>query len=228
MAGLFERLRDWLQMHVNGRVLAILMVGLAALAFYVGCSYDDWGADKGALTPVKATAEVTDPEATEADAASTTDAATPAEAAEVVVHVAGAVAKPGVYTLPGSARVDDAVRAAEATAEADLSLINLAEKLTDGQKIVVPKAGEAAATTDAPTAGTATATASGKTADDLININTATAEELEELPGIGEVRAEAIISHRETNGPFKAIENLQDVSGIGEKTYEKIASSVTV
>ena len=140
-------------------------------------------------------------------------------AGELVVDVAGMVHRPGVYRFPPGDRVIDAVdRAGGALAHADLSLINLAAVLIDGQQIVVPKQGAGGA------AGTVTAPGGAS----VVNINTADATALEALPGIGEVLAAAIVQYRAQHGPFTAIEQLQDVSGIGPATFADIKDQVTV
>lgn len=213
----FMRLRDWMDDHLNWKILGIVLLVVAVLAFCGGNAYQDWRAQGEGLTLVKDSAE--------ADASDTSASAENAPASgEVVVHVTGAVNAPGVYTLPADARVDDAVRAAGATAEADLSQLNLAQKLADGQKITVPAVGASA-----DTGGEATAAASGDSGGSaLVNINTATLEELETLPSIGEVRAQAIITYRETNGGFRTIDDIKEVSGIGEKIFADIAPYITV
>lgn len=210
----FARLREWAEAHLTWKTLGIAVVAVAVLAFCGGNAYQDWRAQGEGLTLVKE--ESAAPETGEAS--ETASAETPTE---VVVHVTGAVNAPGVFTLPGDARVDDAVRAAGATADADLSQLNLAQKLTDGQKIVVPKAGE---TPPATSADGGTSDGDGA----LINLNTASQAELETLPSIGEVRAQAIIDYRETNGGFKSIEELKEVSGIGEKIFADVSPHITV
>ncbi len=118
----------------------------------------------------------------------------------VVVHVSGAVRDPGLVSLVGPARVADAVRAAGgATSAADLSAINLASPVADGDQIVVPAVGER-----------------GEAGDGLIDLNRATAQDLIRLQGIGPVLAERIVAHREEHGPFDSVEALLDVPGIGE------------
>jgi competence protein ComEA len=138
-------------------------------------------------------------------------ATTPAaETGEVVVAVAGKVARPGLVRLPAGSRVDDAVRAAGgALPGADVALLNLARKLVDGEQVLVgvdPPAGAPAA----PTAGPA---ASG-----LVNLNTATAADLDALPGIGPVLAQRIVQWRSEHGRFARVEQLREVTGIGEAT----------
>lgn len=213
----FMRLRDWLEDHLNWKILGMVLLIVAVLAFCGGNAYQDWRAQGEGLTLVKESEDTTaaDTSASEENAA--------AASGEVVVHVTGAVSAPGVYTLPSDARVDDAVRAAGATAEADLSQLNLAQKLADGQKITVPAIGSVSGSE-----GTATTPADASSDGALVNINTASLEELETLPSIGEVRAQAIITYRETNGGFRTIEELQEVSGIGEKIFADVAPYITV
>lgn len=143
--------------------------------------------------------------------------------ATVVVHVDGAVASPGVYELPAGSRANDAVSAAGGLAEgADTTALNLAAELADGEKIYVPLEGEGAAAPQTPSSAGA-ADAGGP-----VNLNTATAEELDELPGIGEATAQAILEDREANGPFASPEDLMRVSGIGEKKFERLEGLVCV
>lgn len=215
----FMRLRDWLEDHLNWKILGMVLLIVAVLAFCGGNAYQDWRAQGEGLTLVKESEDTTaaDTSASEENAA--------AASGEVVVHVTGAVSAPGVYTLPSDARVDDAVRAAGATAEADLSQLNLAQKLADGQKITVPAIGSASTSAGE---GTTTTPADASSDGALVNINTASLEELETLPSIGEVRAQAIITYRETNGGFRTIEELQEVSGIGEKIFADVAPYITV
>lgn len=214
MLEFLARLREWVEDHVSWKVIGMALVIVAVIAFCGGNLYQEWRAEGEGLTLVKE----------EATAGETTaDSAAPENASgEVVVHVAGAVSSPGVYTLPADSRVDDAVRAAGATADADLSQLNLAQKLADGQKITVPVAGAT------PADGSSAATTADSDNGGLININTATQEELESLPSIGEVRAQAIITYREEHGGFRTIDELKEVSGIGDKIFADISPHVTV
>jgi competence protein ComEA len=142
-------------------------------------------------------------------------------ATPIIVDVAGAVRRPGVYEFVEGERVIDAIeRAGGALPKADLSLLNLAAPITDGTQILLPKTGP-------PAAGSSTIPVGGSTSG-LININTATATELEALSGIGEVLAATIVEYRTTNGPFTAIDDLLDVSGIGPATLEEIRDQITV
>lgn len=134
--------------------------------------------------------------------------------APVRVYVTGAVNRPGVYELPWGAIARDAVLVAGgARASADLARVNLAHVLRDGDQIHVPE----------PEAEITLATSTG-----LVNINAATLEELDTLPGIGPGLAQRIIDYREANGPFATIEDIMDVSGIGPSTFERMKDRLTV
>jgi competence protein ComEA len=140
-----------------------------------------------------------------------------AEPSLLMVHVAGAVKSPGVYELPDGSRVTDAVSAAGgAASDADLDALNLAALLTDGLKIYVPKVGEA------PPQNVAGEGSS------IVNLNTASAAELEELPGIGPVLAQRIIDFRTKRGRFTSVRQLMEVDGIGPKKFESLEDLVTV
>lgn len=144
----------------------------------------------------------------------------------VTVHVAGQVTSPGVYRFSPGVRVVDAVRAAGgATQDADLNAINLAAMLDDGQQIYIPAFGER------PPGGAAasSATTPGSSAPALpLDLNQATAEDLDILPGVGPSTALAIVTHRERNGPFASVEGLLEVPGIGPAKLAALAGLVTV
>ena len=141
----------------------------------------------------------------------------------VIVYVTGAVPRPGVYALPKNARVQDAISAAGGfLAEAEKSQINLAALLEDGQKLEIPYIEGASPVIATPIPDVVTSTT------ELIDINIASAEELESLPGIGPTTAQKIIEYREQNGPFLNIEDIINVSGIGPGTYERIKDLITV
>ena len=140
--------------------------------------------------------------------------------ATINVYGSGAVNKPDVYTLPLNSIVKDAIAAAGgATAEADLERINLAAHLSDQMQVDVPHQGDAAPPSNGSPSAAATA---------MININTASVEELDKLPGIGPSIAKAIIDYRTTSGPFKKIEDINEVKGIGDALYAKIKDQITV
>ncbi len=160
----------------------------------------------------------------------------------VVVHVAGAVAKPGVIRLPQGSRIDDAIAAAGGVlADGDANRLNLALVVEDGQKIYVPQHGEplaAGAETAASggagqggsgagssgTSGTGQQGASGG----KVNLNTAGAAELDALPKVGPVLAQRIVDWRKEHGPFKSVEELDAVDGVGPKMLEALLPLVTV
>lgn len=149
----------------------------------------------------------------------------------MVVHVDGMVASPGVYRLQGdSLRMDDAVKAAGGLVDgADTSRVNLAEPLSDGEKVHVPAVGEEDADEGAATEGAApTGDGTASTAEGIVNINTATAAELTALPGVGDATAAEIVRDREANGAFASVEDLMRVSGIGEKKFAKIKGKIRV
>lgn len=158
------------------------------------------------------------------------------EAPSIVVHVDGAVASPGVYTLTGSdLRINDAVSAAGGlTAEADTSSVNLAAAVSDGEKVHVPTKEEASTVQTLGSAdassGSATVSSSGTGSQttQLVNINSADSAALQTLPGVGEATAAAIIRDREANGPFSSIEDIMRISGIGEKKFAKIKDYICV
>lgn len=132
---------------------------------------------------------------------------------DLVVHVAGAVRRPGVYRMPAGSRVDDAVsRAGGASPRAELEAVNLAARLADGQQVVVPET--------APGGGGAAVT----TAEGPISLGAATVEQLEEVEGIGPVTAAAIIEFRDEHGGLSSVEQLDQVSGIGPATMESLRS----
>ncbi len=148
----------------------------------------------------------------------------------IYVHVCGCVKKPGLYHLKAGSRVADAVDMAGGfTKKADQTAWNLAQALEDGMQIRVPALGEEAS-------GSASLSASsdggpdGRAGDkgDKININTASAEELTSLAGIGPSRAEDIVAYRESHGAFKTIEDIKSVSGIGPSIFDKIKDRITV
>jgi competence protein ComEA len=157
-----------------------------------------------------------------------------AASAEVTIHVAGAVGAPGVVTLPAGARVTDAIEAAGGLLEdADPARINLARPLEDGEQLLVLRVGEEppAAASRPASAGEGAGAASDGAGDPdggPIDLNTATAEQLETLPGVGPAIAGRIVQHREAHGPFRTPGDLRDVSGIGEKRFQDLADLVTV
>jgi len=139
--------------------------------------------------------------------------------AQLAVHVTGAVLNPGVYYLPEGSRIEEALQAAGGpTAEADLSRVNLAQRVHDEEQIYVPEVGE-----ESPPMPSGSPSEGGP-----ININTASAAGLETLPGIGPTLAQSIVDYREAHGPFAAIEDIKNVWGIGEGLFNEIRDLITV
>ena len=159
---------------------------------------------------------------TEDAATESEDRETPSpEDGRIWVHVCGAVAEAGVYMLPVGSRLQEAIEAAGGmTADASLDYLNLARVLSDGEQIYVPRAEEVAAGQVKMPGDTA--------GSEKVNLNTATGEELEQLPGIGEVKAKAILAYRASSGGFETIEELMNVSGIGEAVFQQLKEYITV
>jgi competence protein ComEA len=149
---------------------------------------------------------------------------------EVVVHVSGAVARPGLVTLPAGARVGDAIEAAGGPVDgADPARLNLARPLEDGEHVHLPREGEELpASWDGRSGDGGGPSAGAGGGDARVDLNRANAAELESLPGIGPARAAAIIDHRERHGPFRVPGDLREVPGIGERTFQQLAELVTV
>lgn len=159
-------------------------------------------------------------------------------AAPIAVHVIGAVPRPGLYEFPEGARVQDAIDAAGGLlAEGNADALNLAALLEDGQQLDIPYQGGSAPTEDTslnlpsadetPTDGSENNTEEANSDVELVNINSASLEELDTLPGIGPTTAQKIIDYREVNGPFSTIEDIMNVSGIGPATFEEIQDLIT-
>jgi competence protein ComEA len=147
---------------------------------------------------------------------------------QLVVHVVGQVKRPGVVLLRPGARVRDAVaKAGGALPGADLAAVNLARVVVDGEQVRVPRPGEAASAADAASSGADGAGAAGS-AGGLVNLNTASESALEELPGVGPVLAQRIIDWRTEHGRFTSVDELAEVSGIGEKMFAQLQGKVTV
>ncbi len=151
----------------------------------------------------------------------------------MVVYVCGAVKSPGVVRVPAGARVADALALAGGPgARAELDGVNLAAKVVDGQQIMVPERGAAVAAGSsrrAPPSGSAASAGGSAAAPGApVNINTASLEELDALDGVGPATAQKIIDYRPASGPFKAIDDIKNVSGIGDAKFAAMKDSITV
>ena len=204
----------------NLRVLIVFCFALSAIAFtlaWLGSSAPtSVGGEPQLQEPIDAPMN--------ADLPSTSRSTdTPSLPNTVIVYISGAVGAPDVYELPRDARIKDLVLAAGGlTADADPKQINLAERLKDSDHVHVPRQGEAPAA-DAAVTDTADIAESGP-----LDLNTASASDLDGLPGIGQSFADRIIEYRTTNGPFTSVEDLQKVKGIGAALFTKIAPLVSV
>lgn len=153
------------------------------------------------------------------------DAAQGSSGGRMFVHVAGAVRRPGVYTLRGGARVADAVeRAGGARRGADLSAVNLAQRLEDGRQVLVPRRAQVAAAA----AGAGVPGVPGTVPAPPIDLNTATLAQLDTLDGVGPATAQKILEYRQQHGGFGSVEELGQVSGIGPKRLAAIREHVRV
>jgi competence protein ComEA len=147
----------------------------------------------------------------------------------VVVHVVGRVRHPGVRQLPAGSRVADAVKAAGgATGKADLSALNLARVVVDGEQVRVPAVGDPVVPGSLPGAGSAGGAGAGGAAGVPVSLNTADLAALDTLPGVGPVLAQRILDWRTAHGRFTSIDELGEVSGIGEKLLAQLSPLVTL
>jgi competence protein ComEA len=214
-----ERLREWVMWFGPGRLVA---TAFAVVAVVVGGSWLLRGPSSRAEDQLpfasRSTSTAVGSTGTSVVASTTT------VASSIVVYVAGAVAAPGVYTLEAAARVTDAVAAAGGAApDADLGVVNLAALVADGERIYVPKVGEAVPAVVGNSRAVDDTSPTGP-----VNVNSATVDQLDVLPGVGPTTAAAIVAHREQNGPFQTVEQLGDVRGIGPVKLDALRGLVTV
>ena len=188
--------------------LAMIAVPLLALLAVAGSRLAGVGASQGPAVAVPLTRAAASGDGRPADAAP-----------RLFVHVVGAVRRPGLFRLRDGTRVADAVaRAGGPTRRADLSAVNLAAPLVDGQQVIVPRRGPG---------GTQAALAGAASTGAKVSLANATVEQLDELPGIGPVTAQKIVDWRTTHGPFRSVDDLDDVPGIGPARIEQLRDLVT-
>jgi len=231
--GVAERLREW---RSDPRVGVVLLVAVAVVAGVVWYRIGTGGDARAGTAPSRGSTAATTAGTATTRAPTTTGTAGAAtkEAGKIAVHVAGDVARPGVVELPAGSRVIDAVEAVGgAPPDADLDRLNLAAKLVDGERVFVPKVGQADPGVVPGASGDAGADGSGGSAGAVapggkVNLNTATQAQLEELPGIGPAYAQAILAERQRRGGFTSVNELRSVRGIGDKRFAQLAPLVTV
>lgn len=201
------------------------LVGLLALLiffFWLGGKYQSWSQEDSRLLVSQDKKDedrlrfVQEPLVVQESIPTTSEA--------ILVHVTGAVERPGVYELSSEDRVQDALDLAGLSADADPDQMNLAQAIHDGEKIVVPRQGEVIA----PGAASESSLGLAQTGEGKVSINHADLNALMTLPSVGEVRAQAIIDYRESHGGFQSLEDLKQVSGIGDKTYAQIEPHISL
>ena len=215
-----ERARDWIDWFGAARLIA---TALAVAAVAIGGVWLLRDAPSRLEDGLPYASTTTQPSTTSTRVLGHDPSATTIPAS-IVVYVAGAVVVPGVYTLANGARVDTALGVAGGpTTDADLGVLNLAAPLHDGERVFVPRAGQAIPAELPPSTSSGPATPAGP-----VNINTAGADELDALPGVGPSTAAAIIARRQERGPFQSVDDLADVRGIGPAKLAALRDLVTV
>jgi len=212
-----EWIREWVLWFGAGRLAA---TAFAVVAVVLGGIWLLQGSPSRAEDQLPFASRSTSSVAREVELPTTTST-TPSA---VVVYVTGAVGAPGVYTLPSPARVTDAITAAGgAASDADLDVVNLAATVRDGERIYVPKAGEPVPPVVAGEVVIDSSVPAGP-----VEINTATVDQLDVLPGVGPATAAAIVAYRDQHGPFQTVDQLAEVRGIGPAKLDAIRALVVV
>ncbi|MEW1819732.1 helix-hairpin-helix domain-containing protein [Arthrobacter sp. NPDC080031] len=210
-----------------------VLLALPCLVLVVWFFWQSWSGQPTTAPLVRSSHAGATPEAGAGSKGGVNEAPEPEKGAQLLtVHVAGAVKSPGIVRVPAGARVFDAIAAAGgADPAAHLDSLNLAAVVQDAAKIHVPRTGEAAPSQPVGPAGgapTAGGTGAGTSASGKVNLNTATAEELDTLPKVGPVLAKRIVEWRQQHGPFASVEDLDAVDGVGPKLMESLLPLVTV
>lgn len=210
---------------MDKKIQATLLFVLAVFIFMVGSKYGTKILNSNEEPAMEIVAPTTENIVSNSENSPKADS-TQKENKEIYVHVSGAVKNPGLYKLSSESRVNDALEVATPLAKADINQLNLAQKLGDGQKVIVPAKGEKINLLE-QAAGQAAGQTQGM-GGAKININTATTQELDTLPGIGPAYAERIIQYRTEHGPFLKLEDVQEVQGIGPKMFENMKERISV
>lgn len=220
---LAERIRDWIAWFGLARLIGAVVAVCLAGAGGFWLLHSPPPTTESRLPYAAAGSTVTPTSGPGAEASPLPVSGSPVAQGDVVVHVAGAVALPGVYHLGGDARVIDAVAAAGGlAADADSDALNLAALLRDGDRVFVPHMGLPVPAVVGPVGG------SPGESSGPVNLNTATADELDALPGVGPSTAASIVAYRDQHGPFGSVEGLLDVRGIGPAKLDGMRGLVTV
>ncbi len=209
-----ERLRE-LWDNYRYQILVLLFLLVVVVGWYL----------KGSSAPSSSSTPVSFTSSSQPLTASQSTIST--ASGRVCVDVKGAVKHPGVYKLRGGSRVDEAITAAGGVLPAaDMKQVNRAKQLTDQQVVYIPRPGESVPAAAGGTASDATATSSS--AQPVINLNTATKDQLCQITGIGDKKADLILQYRQEHGQFKAVDDLKQVSGFGDKSVDKIRDQLAV
>jgi competence protein ComEA len=221
-----DQIKDWL---LDKKIYVVAVV-LAAGAFFYWQQKPQPADNSALLSQTKLQSSSQSAASRQTGASSASSAAS----GKVVCDISGAVKEEGVYTLKSGSRLQDLIDAAGGlTSRAQIKAINRSLLLQDQDKVYIPYKGEK--TASAPTAGMASNAAASSSSSPAassaagkVNLNTATAADLQKLNGIGEKKAEQIIAYREQKGGFKSIDELKEVSGIGDKTFDALKDQITV
>jgi competence protein ComEA len=210
-------MKDWMNEHKIYLIIAVI-IAFGSVYYFLEERKSSSEINVEAIVPT---------EINEEEAAAQTLQNQIQETESFIVDVKGQVKMPGVYSSSQEERVIDVVqRAGGLTENADESKVNFAEHIQDAMVIYIPAKGEEG---DIPLQGmNSNPSDTGGTKQGKINLNKADVNELQNLPGIGPSKAAAIIEYRETNGPFKSVEDLKNISGIGDKTFDKLKELITV
>lgn len=213
-------MKDWLNEYKFYVLMAILMAAFGLYYFYGGDNREPAANESLSMESefVADGKENLEPQPEE-----------PKVPDKMMVDVKGQIKLPGVYHANAGERVIDVIsRAGGLTDQADQSQVNFAAHVEDEMVIYIPAKGEEGAITPEPSGGSIASIGSSRDSQGKINLNKADENELQNLPGIGPAKAAAIIEYRNTSGPFKAVDDLKNISGIGDKTFEKLKDLVVV